>query len=388
VPKARILFVIDSLGRGGAEKQLHLLLKYLDRDRFAPTVACLSVGGPWAQRIRDLDVPVIEIPRRRSYEPARLRAVFRVVRSVAPHILQTFSAYDTPYGFLAGRASRVPALVASQRTEASRYARLGWTGRLGRFLWRWADAIICNSEPDRRRSSWSFRRHVVIYNGVEPMRPARSREQVRRALGVHDGDLVVGSVGRLEEPKNYPLALEVARQVLATHPRARFLLVGGGSLEADLRARIRHLGLEERVQVTGERSDVADLMNALDVFLMTSDSEGMPNAAMEAGTLGLPCVVTDAGASAEVVAHGRSGFVCPVGDREGLVAQLRHLLDDAPVRRRFGEAARARMAREFSPERMAGATEALYERLLATKAPPGLSPAGHWAGERIRGVLA
>lgn len=388
MPKARILFVIGSLGRGGAEKQLHLLLKYLDRDRFAPSVVSLSVGGPWAQPIRDLGVPVIEVPRQRSFELARLRALFRVIRNVAPHILQTFSPYDTTYGFLAGRASGVPALVASQRTEAGRYAELGWTARLGRLLWGWADAIICNSPPDRRQSSRPLRRHVIIHNGVEPMRPARSREQVRHALGLQDGDLVVGSVGRLVAAKNYPLTLEVARRVLATHPQTRFLLVGGGPLEADLGARIRHLGLEQRVQMTGERDDVADLMNALDVFLMTSDHEGMPNAAMEAGTLGLPCVVTAAGASAEVVAHGLSGFVCPVGDLEGLVSGLRHLLDDAAARHRFGEAARARMAGEFAPERMARSTEALYERLLAAKPTPELSPAAQRVGEQIRGVRA
>jgi glycosyltransferase involved in cell wall biosynthesis len=220
------------------------------------------------------------------------------------------------------------------------------------------------------------------------MRPVRSRAEVRRVLGLQDADLVVGSVGRLVAAKNYPLALEVARQVLATHPRARFLLVGGGPLEADLRARIRALGLEPRVQMTGERDDVADLMNALDVFLMTSDHEGMPNAAMEAGTLGLPCVVTDAGASAEVVAHARSGFVCPVGDLEGLVGRVRHLVDDATARRRLGETARARMAEEFAPERMARATEALYERLLAAKPTPELSPAAQPVGEPIRGVRA
>jgi glycosyltransferase involved in cell wall biosynthesis len=386
VPRARILYVIGSLGRGGAEKQLHLLLKYLDRDRFAPSVVSLSAGGTWAQRIRDLDVPVIELPRQRSFELARLRALIRLVREVAPHILQTFSPYDTTYGFLAGRASRVPTLVASQRTETSRYAKLGWTARLGRFLWRWADAVICNSQPDRRQPSRQFRRHVVIYNGVEPMQPARSREQVRHALGLQHGDLVVGSVGRLVAAKNYPLALQVARQVLETHPQARFLLVGGGPLETDLRTRIRHLGLEARVQMTGERDDVADLMNALDVFLMTSDHEGMPNALMEAGALGLPCVVTDAGASAEVVVHGESGYVCPVGDRDGLVASLRSLLDDASARGRLGANGRARMVSAFAPERMARDTEALYERLLAAKPYPERVPAVGSVREPVRGL--
>ena len=385
--RARILFVIGSLGRGGAEKQLHLLLKHLDRERFEPRVASLSVGGVWATRIRELGVPVVEFPRRHSADLSRLRALAGLVRTTAPHVLQTFSPYDMAYGFPVGRVCGVPVLIASRRTEPARYVGLGWTaGRLSGLLWRWADAIICTGEGARHRAPKRLSaRHVVIPNGVEPLRPTRSRGEVRRTLGLQDSDLVVGSVGRLVLAKNYPLTLEVALEVLQTHPQATFLLVGGGPLEAELRARIQHLGLEKKVRLAGERDDVADLMSAFDVFLMTSDREGMPNAVMEAATLGLPCVVTNAGASAELVVHGETGYVCPVGDRDGLVASVRRLLNDAAARERLGALGRARMASEFAPEHMAAAAEALYERLLAAKSSVVLAPAARTVGEPARG---
>jgi glycosyltransferase involved in cell wall biosynthesis len=374
--------VISSLGRGGAEKQLHLLLKYLDRERFAPHVASLSAGGPWAQNIRELGVPVTELPRRHGAEISRLCALARVVRTTAPHVLQTFSPYDTAYGFPVGRVNRVPVLIASRRTEGDRYPGLGWTaGRLSRFLSRWADAIICNSEQPRRRAPRALAaRHVVIRNGVEPLRPTRARADVRRALGLSEVAPVVGSVGRLVPAKNYPLMLQVALDVLRTHPETTFLLVGGGPLEAELRSRLRHLGLDRKVWLTGERDDVADLMSALDVFLLTSSREGMPNAVMEAMAVGLPCVVTDAGGSAELVVHGETGYVCPVGDQDGLATSVRRLLDDAAARDRFAAAGRARVACEFSPERMAAVTGALYSRLLAAK----LSGVSLAAGEAVR----
>jgi glycosyltransferase involved in cell wall biosynthesis len=368
--------VISSLGRGGAEKQLHLLLKYLDRERFAPSVASLSIGGPWAHRIRELGIPVTELPRHHGVELSRLRALARLVRSTAPHVLQTFSPYDMAYGFPAGRVNRVPVLIASRRTEGGQYPGLRWTaGRLSGLLSRWADAIICNSEQPRRRASRTLAaRHVVIHNGVEPLRATRTRADVRRTLGLPENAPVVGSVGRLVPAKNYPLMLQVALDVLRTHPETTFLVVGGGLLETELRARVRHLGLERRVWFTGERDDVADLMSALDVFLLTSNREGMPNAVMEAMTVGLPCVVTDAGASAELVVHGETGYVCPIGDRDGLVASVCRILDDAATRNRFAANGRARMASDFAPERMAAATGALYGRLLGAKLPT-VSPA-------------
>ena len=369
--KARVLFVISSLGRGGAEKQLHLLLKYLDRERFVPQVASLSTGGPWAQRIRDLGVAVTEFPRRHGVELARLGGLTRLVRRTSPHVLQTFSPYDTAYGFPAGCAGRVPVLIASRRTEGDQYAGVGWTaGRLSRLLSRWADAIICNSDEPRLQAPRALKaRHVIIPNGVEPMRPSRTRADVRRTLGLPEDAAVVGTVGRLVPAKNYPLMLQVAADVVATHPGTTFLLVGGGALETELRSRIHRLGLDRKVWLTGERDDVADLMAALDVFLLTSDREGMPNAIMEAMTSGLPCVVTDAGASAELVVHDETGYVCPRGDRAGLAASVRRLLDDAPTRARFAAGGRARMASDFTPERMAAVTGALYHRLLDAKRP-------------------
>jgi glycosyltransferase involved in cell wall biosynthesis len=330
-------------------------------------VASLSAGGWWADRIRELDVPVTELPRRHGFELARLRALHRLVRRDGPHVLQTFSPYDIAYGFPVGRLNRVPVLVASRRTDAELYSGLGWAaGRVSRALSRWADAIICNSEQPRDRAPSALRaRHVVIHNGVEPLRPSRPRTDVRRALGLPEAAPVVGSVGRLVPAKDHAVMLQVAVDVLRTHPETTFLLVGGGPLERELRTRVRRLALERRVWLMGEREDDADLMSALDIFLLTSNREGMPNAVMEAMTLGLPCVVSNTGASAELVVAGETGYVCPVGDRDALATSVRRLLEDEECRKRFGANGKARMAREFAPDRMADATGALYSRLLA-----------------------
>jgi glycosyltransferase involved in cell wall biosynthesis len=375
VSRLRILYVIGSLGRGGAEKQLYLLLKHLDRTTFEPTVVSLSSGGAWAAPIRALDVPVIELPRRHSFELGRFFRLYRVIREVAPSILQTFLFADNVYGLLAGRLARVPVLVASRRIDQYGDAR-SFLHRVNRFVTRWASAIICNAQRSRELApAGTSARHVVIRNGVEFPPARRSRAEMRAVLGIPVAAPVIGNAGRLVPGKNHRRFVDVAHEVLKARPDAYFVLIGGGSLEGELRARIRKLGIERHVILTGERGDVPDLLGALDVFLLTSDREGLSNATMEAMAAGLPCVVTNAGGNRELVVHGETGFVCASGSVQELVQSLLRLLHDPGLRLKLGASGRHRMATEFAPETMAGATQALYQSLL-----------GRWSGVREGGL--
>lgn len=363
----RVLYVIAGLTRGGAEKQLYLLLKYMDREMFTPAVVSLSAGGAWTDHIRQLGVTVIELPRLKSFELGRVLKLYRVIQREAPAILQTFLFSDNAYGLLAGRMARVPILIASRRIDQYGESR-GVLKRLNRLFGQWTDAIICNAERSRGYAppSQAFR-HLVIRNGIEPLGASRPRAEVRRALNIPVDALVVGNIGRLVPGKNHRLFVEVAAEVLQTRQDTFFLLVGGGPLEPECRSEVRRLGLEHRVILTGEKEEIADLLGAMDIFLLTSDREGMSNATMEAMTAGLPCVVTDAGGNEELVIRGETGYVCPRGNKAGLVEGLHQLLDDPGLRQQFGANGRRRMQTEFSAESMAKSTQALYTNLLASK---------------------
>lgn len=369
----KVLYVIAGLGRGGAEKQLYLLLKYLDHAAFAPTVVSLSEGGAWAAPLRELGVPVIELPRRRSFEAGRFLRLYNLVRKARPDILQTFLFSDSVYGLLAGRLARVPILVGSRRIDTYGDSRSGLR-RVNLALTRWADAVICNAETSLAYVPPGLRaRHVVIRNGIEAVPPSRARPAVREALGIPLDAPVVGGAGRLVAAKNHRRFVDVAATVLTERPDAFFLLAGGGPLYDDLQAYVRALGREGRVRLLGLRGDVPDLFGALDVFLLTSDREGLSNTTMEAMMAGLPCVVTDAGGNRELVQDGKTGFVCAGGRVTDMAARVRELLDDPALRRRLGDRGRARMETEFSPRAMADATAGLYRTLL--RAPRGEMPA-------------
>jgi len=380
--RTRILYVISGLTRGGAERQLYLLLKHMDRAAFEPAVVSLGGPGPVGEAIRDLGVPVTELPRRGRLEVRRLAALHRIVRAFRPHILQTFMLADTLYGFAAGRLAGVPVLLTSRRTDRyTEFPRL--LRKLNEVAWRWADAIICPSHRAVSHVPARFAaRHVVIPNGVEPLPVRRDRAAVRRSLGIAPDAFVVGTVGRLVPAKNHARFVEVAGAVAARRPDAAFLLVGGGQLEADIRAMVRERGLDGRVVMTGERTDVGDLLGAMDVFLLTSDREGLCNAVMEAMLAGVPCVVTDVGGNPELVKDGESGMVRTPAAPALAEAVLR-LASNGSLRRSLGEAGRRRMEAEFGVGATTRATERLYRRLLAARVPRSPAPAERPAVEKV-----
>jgi glycosyltransferase involved in cell wall biosynthesis len=365
--RTRLLYVISSLTRGGAERQLYLLLKHLDRREFDAAVVSLTSGGALAASIRRLGVPVTELPRRGRLDLRRLSSLCGAISAFAPHIVQTFMLADTLYGFLAGRWAGVPILVTSRRTE--QYGEFPPMLRLvNGLVSRWADAVICNSRRavDHLPAHLAAR-HVVIPNGVEPLPVRGSRAEVRRTLGVPPTALVVGTVGRMVPAKNHLRFVEVARDVIAQRPDCVFVLVGDGPREAEVRARIDALGLQGKLLLTGEREDVGDLLSAFDVFLLTSDREGLCNAVMEAMLSGLPCVVTDAGGNGELVRHRATGFVCPL-TTAALSEGVLRLLADPALRHSFGTAGRGWMERQFGPTTVAQTTQGLYRRLLSASA--------------------
>lgn len=366
--KLKIAYVISGLGRGGAERQLQLLLRYLDRDAFAPTVVSLSPPGPFAEGIRDVGVSVFAVSRRGRLDVARLWDLVSVVRGLAPDVLQTFLLPDTIYGFTAGRLAGVPVLIASRRTD--RYEEFPPLVRaLNELVSRWADAVICNSRrATHYLPAFLAPRAVVIHNGVEPLVMRRTRDETRAALGIPADALVVGTVGRLVPAKNPRRFLAVATRMRNLRPDLSFLVVGGGPLEREIRAEVDANGLAGRVVFTGERDDIADLLGAMDIFLLTSDREGLPNAVMEAMAAGLPCVVTDVGGNAELVVDGETGFVRRA-TAIGELANAAWRLAEAPgLRRRFGDAGRRRMRVEFTPEALARQTEILYRSLASRSA--------------------
>jgi glycosyltransferase involved in cell wall biosynthesis len=191
-------------------------------------------------------------------------------------------------------------------------------------------------------------------------RPADGREDVRRALGIDPGAPLVGVVGRLEPQKGHAYLLEAWADVRRAAPGARLLVVGDGSLRADLEARALAPALRGSVVFTGFRADVPRVLATLDVLTLPSLYEGMPLTAIEASAMALPVVATAVDGTPEVVRDGETGCLVPPADPPALAHALRALLADPARARSMGRAGRAHVLARFDLDAQVEATARVY----------------------------
>lgn len=267
-------------------------------------------------------------------------------------------------GALAGRLASVPRVVAriGLETDVPRNAKYRFVFR------RWIDAVGFNADAVRRRflerlPTFPAGRAVTIRQGVARLEPAGGAA-LRVEAGIPEEARVVGSLGRLARQKRYD---RLVRSLPELPADVHALVAGEGDERAGLEDLARELGVGPRLHLVGHREEVGPVLDALDVFVLCSEREGMSNAMLEAMAAGVPVVATDVGGVREALAPVTNGFPDGAGSAPGVVLErstelagaLRRLLRDAGLRRRMGEAGWVAAGARFDPGRMLEAWEAL-----------------------------
>jgi glycosyltransferase involved in cell wall biosynthesis len=228
------------------------------------------------------------------------------------------------------------------------------------------DAHIAVSESVRTSMPRRLRAHTeVVRHGIElpDLHDARQNAvRLRASLGVGPGEIVVGTVANLRANKAYPVLVAAARRVVSERPHVRFVAVGQGPLEADIRALVDGLDLSDRFELLGFRRDALDVIAAMDVFCLASRHEGQPIALMEALALGKPVVATRVGGISELVAHDVDAILIPPEDSDALADALIAHVDDEHRRAVLARQATARRD-ELSAERAIRRVEAIYDEV-------------------------
>jgi glycosyltransferase involved in cell wall biosynthesis len=228
-------------------------------------------------------------------------------------------------------------------------------------------SVVAISEEVRRRlldAGVRSERVTVVRSGVEPpagLPGAAGRAAARARFGIA-GELAIGIVAVLERRKGHDVLLR-ALATLDGVPPWRCLVCGGGSQHESLQRLAADLGIAPRVRFLGEQRQVADVLAALDVFVMPSRHEGLGVAVLEAMAMSLPVVASAVGGIPEAVKPGETGLLVPPDDPTALAAALRELACDVERAQRMGDAGRARVVVEFSMEAMAGRYERLYDEI-------------------------
>ena len=363
---AAVTHFVENLNRGGLERTVIDLVRTQRASGQRCQVVCLFEPGALAGELDALGVPVHACGKRRGFD---LRALARARRHVVAHgsrILHTHNAAAHYHAVLAtlGLGLRtintrhgMGALDAASRRE-----------RLYRLSLRRTAVVATVCEAARReleRGGWPHATQLVaVPNGIDigrfSPRDESARERLVASLGLPSRTRVVGTVGRLNRVKDHAGLLQAFAGVRDDLPDAALVVVGDGELRAELAALAATPALAGRVHLLGDRSDVADLLRAFDLFVMSSRSEGYSIALLEACASALPIVATDVGGNAEIVRTGENGLLPPPADPGALADALRALLSDPARARTMGQAGREWVRREGSLAAMAARYEALY----------------------------
>lgn len=349
----RILQVIDHLHIGGAQRLLDVF-----RIAAGPgqTTEILSMGtpeDPLHRRLSRENVTIHVEPDCRLWQPSTYLRIVRAIRRIKPDVLHLHLTYATIIGAIAGRMAGCAVVATVHNTHTVQAP--GLRGTVLRFLETSAirlfvDRVIFVGKVTEEANRHRFGRvpMVTIDNVVEPADPGlrARRAEMRATLGAGESEVVILSTGRLHPTKNIGNLLEAFARVLQTRPEARLWISGDGPLAGPLADQARRLGLGQAVAFLGGRDDVPVLLQAADIFALSSDAEGLPLALLEAMSAGLPVVATAVG-SVPAYVDAAVGRIVPPGDVDALAGALEAMVQDAGLRARAGAAAQAR-AQDFT----------------------------------------
>ena len=341
--RIRLLYVVGNFVAGGAERHLLEMWRRIDRTRFEVEIACFRNEGQFAAGVEALRLPILELGiGRRIYGPSGLRGFVRLlsrVESFRPHIVHGYLFGPNLFAALAGRLAGVPAVVVAKRNiDAFETPRQVAIERLAHRLATHVTAVSVAVGDTVVALGVPRSRVTVIENGVDA---SRFEGQVAdRAVFGANGAPVIGSVGCLAARKDYGTLLAALAELQRRGREFQAVLVGDGPDRAMLESRTRELGLESQVRFLGERPDIERLLPAMDVFVLSSREEGIPNALLEAMAAGRPSVVTDVGGNREVLTDGETGWMVPSQSPRPLADALEAALTQPAEARRRGDRAR------------------------------------------------
>ncbi len=369
--RLRVTFVVPDLGLGGAERHVTTLVERLDRRRFDPSVVCLGREGELFPALAASGVPAVALHRTKRQALWCLVDLVRRFRATAPDVVVLRGYNAELLGRLGAVLARIPRVVVWVHHCEGLGPRGRVRGLSDLVLDQVTDAYfgVAHAQVPYLVDHLRLPRQKVriIHNGVDPSRMgAEVDPEARAALGMSPDDLVVGILAALRPEKDHETFLRAAALVAAAEPRARFLVVGDGPRLPALEALASESGLVDRVVFAGARDDVASVLAAMDVFVLSSSSDCFPMALLEAMAASLPAVCTAVGGVPEMLQDGVTGYLVPPRDPAALADGILRLSGAEQRRLTFGTAARARVEAEFTLER---SVEEAQQRLVEVVSP-------------------
>lgn len=363
-----IVHVVENLDRGGLERTVVDLIASQRDAGHECRVICLFKLGLLARELLASGVRVDACGKRPGLDLRALRRARALIRQSPDAVIHTHNAMAHYYAVLASLGLPVKCRINTRHG-------MGGRTRSGRQEWLYRQSLrgtdyavaVCEAARQRFAADGMHPRRALLSvpNGIrlERFRPADdvARQSLVAELGLPTGSRIIGTVGRLQPVKDHALLLRAFAKVRVQVPEAALVIVGDGPLRAALEAQAEQAGLSDAVRFMGDRHDVPRLLTGMEVFALTSTSEGYSVALLEACASSLPIVATDVGGNREIVRHGINGRLVPSGDTAAIATALIALLRGGEQAAAMGRAGYAWAQAEASFRTMAERYHGLYD---------------------------
>jgi len=370
--RRNILYLSPSNRWLGARISLYVLLKMLDKERFHPIIVCPPGSGAFSQKLESegFEVEYLRLWNWRKYKYVVHRGIsvmkmVSLLRRHDIHLIHCNEFWTAPYAFWATRFVKLPAVSHVRLFMTPTKIRQYYLGYMARIV------CVCKALVEEFSAWPDYKKRVVpIYNGIDLMEfdPRRvPEEEIRAKYNISKDDIVIGLVGQISHRKGQHRLINIAPDLVRRYPNVHFLIVGSSrewEYETEIRRMITERNLQKHFIFTGDEREMPRIYKALDILVLPTLQEGFGRVVVEAESMEIPVVVSNAGGLVEVVEPGKTGFIYTLGKNEEMLDYLMRLCGNPELRRSMGVAGRDFIREHFSQERMVEQITALYLEVL------------------------
>ena len=373
--KINLMVITNDLQIGGVQRNIVAFCRNIDRERFNLSVCCVAGGGVLIAQVEALGFPVKVIKCHgkfmflKWFNPMAIWNLKKYMDEQKPHVVQTRLFLGNTIGRLSAILAGVKVIVAAEH-NTYRWKTI-FHKTIDKLLAKKTKKIIAVSAEVRRfiiaQEKLPPDKVVTIYNGIDINRFQKDNldsKKISKELAIEKVDLILGSIGRLEPQKGFQGFLEIFPEIIKKNKKVKYIVAGDGTYRNELERIVSSKGLQGKVQFTGERDDIPDILNVFDLFILPSHYEGLPTVVLEAMAMEKVVVANNLPQVKEIITDGVNGFLVDFSRKDMVISLIDNLIAQPHNLLEIGKRARMRVREMFTIEEMVKNHENFYEQEL------------------------
>jgi len=378
----KIILYTDTPQRGGAELQMFLLAKFLDKSKFDPILVCSNYRelDKWCTNFQGEGIKVYRLDVKSKHDPKHYFQLKKIIKEEKADILHAhiWNPASCRYAYLVAQSTKIPLII----TEHDPFKLSPFKDFFKKRFLQYVTKIVAISNNNKHLLSELYPEHkqkiTVIHNGLDltwwQSQLLRFTDEDLRHIKedlfhCKENTLIITTVAELNERKGIKYLINAVPEVIKKYPNTKFIIIGDGPNKADYENLIKKLDLENHVHLTGQQKEIPKLLKSSNIFLLPSIREGFGMVNLEAMITPLPIIATKAGGIPEVIEDGKTGILVEPGNTKALVEALEKLISSSELREKYALAGHERVLKKFDAKEMAIAYGKLYEDIKISQKP-------------------